>query len=817
MGLFQDIRYALRQLRKNPGFTAVAISTLALGLGANVTIFSLVNGLILRQLPVPQPQQIAVLAAQQKDVPLGVYYLSYPQLVDFRKQAEVFSDLFAYEVGLEGMSADNKADHLVASYVTGNYFSALGLKPALGRLFLPGEGETPGSEPLVVIGYSYWQKRFAGSSTVIGKQVLVDGKPATIIGVTPKQFRGTSFALDFDGYLPMSMAASGDPDMWTSRTDRRWITLGRLKPGVSIAQAQSSISLIATRLAQQYPATDKGITVTVVPEPLSHPVPLPNNLTALVAGLFLFLAILILLLAGVNVANILLVRATAREGEMAIRAAMGASRTRLVGQVLIESIVLAMLGAAGGIALGAWVTRWISDLRLSSIFPITLDLGLDWRVLAYTLGAAILTGVIVGLWPAVRVARSGVNEALREAGRGGSTGVSRSRIRNLMVAAQMAGSLILLIVAGLFVRSLQSVQRMYLGFEPDHVLNVVVDPHEIGYDEARTTNFYRQLKDRVRALPGVQSATLAYNVPMGNYGESTAITIEGQPTPAGQQPPELAFNAVDPSYFETMKVPLLRGRSFTDSDNETSIHVAIVNQTMAERFWPNQDAIGKRFTAAETKDTSWEVVGIAQNGKYGMLGEEPQSYFYLPLAQKFMSMRALQIRTSIAPEALIVPVQQVIKSLDPGLPIFSLRTMTDSLAGTNGFMLFHLGALLASCIGGIGLTLAIVGVYGVVAFAASQRTREIGIRIALGASRGQVLTLVLRQGVWVVLSGAALGLLATFVVSRGVANILVGVSATDPVTFIAATVLLVGIALYACYVPARRAMKVDPMVALRYE
>ena len=816
-GLLQDLRYAIRQLRNKPGFALTAVITLALGIGANVAIFSIVNGIILRPLPVPQPRQITVLAAQQQGAPLGIFSLSYPELVDFRKQADTYSDLFAYGVDLEGMSADNRADHFLASFVTGNYFSALGLKPELGRLFLPGEGEKPGSEALVVIGYSCWQKRFGGNSNVIGKQVLINGKPATVIGVTPKEFHGTAFALDLDGYLPFSMAAASDPDLWTSRTDRRWNTLGRLKPGVSLAQAQSSVSLIAARLAQQYPATDKGITVSVISEPFSHPVPMPGNIVVIAAGLFLFLAVLILLLAGINVANILLVRAIAREGEMAIRTAMGASRARLISQVLTESLLLAMLGAAGGIALGTWASRWVSDLRLASIVPISLEFGLDWRVLAYALASALCIGLVVGLWPAFRITRSNVNQILRDGGRSGSSGVAHHRLRSILVATQIAGSLMLLIVAGLFARSLRSAQRMYLGFEPDHMLNVVLDPHEVGYDDARTANFYQELKDHIRALPGVQSVTVAYSVPMGNYSQGAGVAIEEHPTPAGEQPPVIMFNAVDSSYFQTMKIPLLRGRAFTDTDNETALHVAIVNQTMAERFWPKEDPIGKRFTTDETTGTFWQVVGIAQNGKYGVLAEDPQPYFYFPLAQNFTSMRVLQIRASIAPETLMLPVQQEIKSLDPGLPIFSLRTMTECLAGANGFMVFRVAALLASCVGAMGLTLAVVGVYGVVAFAASQRTREIGIRIALGADRTQVLKLVLWQGVWVVLAGAALGLVAALGIGRAVANLLIGVSATDPLTFVAATVLLVGVALYACFVPARRAMKLDPMVALRYE
>jgi predicted permease len=812
--LLQDLRYAFRQLRSKPGFALTAVLTLALGLAANVVIFGAVNGVILRPLPVPHAEQIAVIAGQQQGAPLGVYFLSYPELLDLRKQADVFSDLFAYEVTLGGMSADNKADHFVGSYVSGNFFSGLGVQPALGRLFSAGEGEHTGSEAELVLGYSYWQKRFGGSSGVIGKQVLVDGKPATVIGVAPKAFRGTSFALDMNAYLPMSMAGMHDPSMWTSRDDRQWIVMGRLKPRVSISQAQSSVKLIAARLASAYPASEKGITMRAISERLSHPVPLPNNMVAIIAALFLSLAVVVLLLACVNVANILLVRATARESEMAIRTAMGASRGRLITQMLIESVVLAVLGASVGVALGTVATDRLANFPVASFVPITLDFGLDWRVLAYTIAAALLTGVLVGLWPALRIARSNLNQALREASRGSSSGAARNRLRSILVSAQMAGSLTLLIIAGLFARSLHSVQHMYLGFEPDHVLNVILDPSEIGYDKARTNSFYKELKDRARTLPGVQSASISYCVPMGNYNWADPVKIENHPLPSGEQPPIVVDNFIDPDYFATMRIHLLRGRGFTDFDNETSTHVAIINQTMAKQFWPNEDALGKRF---EARGSMWQVVGISQNGKYTAVGEDERPFFYLPLQQNFFSMRTIELRTSIDPEALITSVQQVIKTLDPTLPTFALTTMNDTLSSPNGFMIFRMGALLASCIGGLGLIMAAVGVYGVVAFAATQRTREIGIRVALGATRTQVLKLVLRQAIWVVAGGTLVGLLATLGVSRGIANLIVGVSATDPLTFAAATIFLVVVALYACYVPARRAMKVDPMVALRYE
>jgi predicted permease len=813
-GLVQDLRYALRQLRNKPGFALTTVLTLALGIGANVAIFSAINGFILRPLPVPHPDQLVVLVGQQQGAPLGVYFLSFSEFVDLRKQANTFSSLFAYENTLGGMSADNKADHFVGSYVSGNYFSGLGVKPAMGRLFLPGEGEHSGSEAEIVLGYSYWQKRFGGSSDVIGKQVLVDGKPATIIGVTPREFHGSAFALDINAYLPMSMSGMQDPSMWTSRDDRQWVVMGRLNPGVSISQARSAVSLIAGRLATAYPASEKGITIQVISERLSHPVPLPNNLAAVIAALFLALAVVVLVLACVNVANILLVRGTAREGEMAIRTAMGASRARLIAQVFMESIFLAVLGGVAGVGLGALATHSIADIRVASFIPLSLDFGLDWRVLSYAFAAALFTGLAVGIWPALRVARSNVNRALREGGRSGSPGAARHRVRGILVTAQMSGSLVLLIVAGLFLRSLEAVQHMYLGFEPDHLLNVILDPHEIGYDQARTTAFYKELKDRVRALPGVQSVSLAYSVPMGNYSWADPVEVEGHPSAPGQQPPIVMDNFVDPDYFSTMKIPLLRGRGFTNFDNETSPHVAVINQTMAQQLWPNGDAIGKRF---QTRGSTWQVVGVAEKGKYALVGEDDRPFFYLPLEQSFFSMRTLQIRTVIVPQALIAPVQQVIKRLDPSLPLYSLVTMNDSLSGANGFMIFRVGALLASAIGGLGLIMAAIGVYGVVAFAVSLRTREIGIRMALGATRRQVLKLALRQGLWAVLAGAGAGLLLAVMISRGIANLLVGVSATDSLTYLGATLFLIAVALFACFIPARRAAKVDPMVALRYE
>jgi predicted permease len=815
--LWQDVRYALRMLRKSPMLTGIVILTLALGIGANTAIFGVVNGFLLRPLPVKSPEQIMVLAGKREGDTLGIYTLSYPQLADFRKQADGFSDIFASQISLGGLSVNGTPNQFVYARVTGNYFSGLGLQAALGRLFLSSEGEAGGKDPYVVLGYSYWQKRFGGDASVVGKQALIDGQEATIIGVAPKGFQGTNFALDLDGYVPLNMQPAEDAaTLWSDRSSPGLVVMGRLKPGVSVRQAQSSMNVVTERLAEQYSATDKGVTVRVIPERFARPQPYAKNIVPLIVGIFLLLAALVLLLACMNVANLLLVRATMRQREMAVRAAMGASRGRLIRQMLTESIVLAIFGGAGGLLLGMWASGAVASLLPDSKFPIRLDFSFDWRVFAYALAAALLTGIVVGVWPALRAGRADVNGLLHGAGRSDTAGVSRHRLRSALVVSQVAGSLVLLIVAGLFVRSLARAQTVYLGFDPDHVLNAVVDPKSMAYDEARTKSFYRDLEARVRALPGVQSASLAFSVPMGQVNDGGSIYIEGRPLSAGQQPPVVIFNHVDAPYFDTMRIPLLRGRAFRENDDEKAPLVAIVNQSMAHQFWPNEDPLGKRFSLKSATGPFVEIVGLTGDGKYVFIGWDKEPYFYVPLAQNYTSYRSLQLRSSVPPETLITQVQNEIHALDSNMPS-DIETMRQTLSGGNGFFIFKVGAILAAAMGILGLTLAVVGVYGVVSFAASQRTHEIGIRMALGANRRDILRLVLRQGLVLVIGGVLSGMVLAWALTRSMASLLVGVSPTDALTFLTATLVLGGIGLWACYAPARRAMRLDPMVALRYE
>ncbi|MGO9269636.1 MAG: ADOP family duplicated permease [Terriglobia bacterium] len=816
--LGQDLRYGLHMALKWRGLTAILALTLALGIGANAAIFSLVNGFLLRPLPVAEPERIAVLAIQQKDAPVGSSGFSYPEFVDFRNQSDAFSALFGVALGNVELNVNDRSDQCAANYVSRDFFSALGILPAVGRFILPSEGEARGEEPLVVLGYSYWRERFDGDAGVVGKHVLVDGRHATIVGVVPREFHGMFSIFDTDVYLPYSaLGQEASPNLvWNSRDQRRLLVFGRLKPGTSFSQAQTRVDVILQRLADQYPATDKWMSVRVLPEKACRPIPYANRFFTMAAAWFLVLAALVLLLACLNVENIMLARGTSRQREMGIRTALGAGRSRLIGQMLTESLVLAGMAGGAGLILGYWASRLVGLIRPSGM-PLHLDISFDWRVLAYSLVLALTSGILVGLLPALHACSTETNSLLHRGGQGSSAATSLPRARNLLVVAQLAGSLALLVVAGLFVRSLRSAQRLDLGFDPDHVLNVTLDPSRISYNPARATEFYRALEARVRALPGVRSASLASSVPMGPFPGSALVSIEGYPLLPGRASPRIGFNRIDPPYFDTMGIPLLRGRAFAESDNETSARVAIINQTMAGAFWPHEDPIGKRFSVEGTTGPFIEVVGMVRNAKYRIVSEEPDPYFYVPLAQDFSFRRVLQIRAIVPPESLVGSVKAEISRLAPNLTIIDLRTMKESLEGALGFFIFRLAATFASVIGVVGLILAMVGVYGVVSFVAAQRTREIGIRMALGANSRDILTLVWKQGVRLVVAGVAFGLAPAWGLARALGHLLVGISTTDPLTYFSAGLLMSGVGLVACWIPARRAMKVAPMVALRYE
>jgi predicted permease len=818
--LFQDIRFGVRMLVKNPAVTIVAVVTLALGIGANTAIFSTLNGLMLRPLPVRNPDRLTVVAGQTKGTAGFLSAFSYLDYRDLRAQAGAFSDLLAYDLNGLGLEADGKTEMIIINYVSSNYFSALGLQPALGKLIYGDEVEKQGNEPVVVLGHAFWRNRFNADPGVVGRQVKLNGHTATVIGVAPEGFHGLYSVLETQAYLPLgakTLWSDSNSDFLTKRAARELKVYGVLKPGVTRKEAQSSVDVVMQRLAQTYPE-NRDFAARVYPERLARPEPDPTNLTVIAYVVFLALAGLVLLLACTNVANIVLVRATGRAREMAVRAALGASRTRMVRQLLTESILMGLAGGAAGLLLGAWISQMLSSIRIVVFGSALLfDFGLDWRVFAFSLAAALGTGLLVGLMPALRASRTNLNQVLHEGSRGILAGTGHSWLRNTLAVSQVAVSLTLLVVAGLFLRSTRNAERMYFGFDSTHLLNLTMDSRNVALDKTRSRRFYLDLEQRVRALPGVQNVTTATTVPMGYNGEAKSVYVDGKTAITKESAPVIFCNQVSTDYFATMRVPLVRGRVFNDQDTEKSPRVAIVNEAMAKRYWPNEDAIGKTFRIDDAAGPVLQIVGVSQQGKYTGPTDNAVSFFYLPAEQDPSTVRTLQVRTAGAPETLIPDVEREIHALAPGLPLVNVESMEQTLEGVNGLFLFRIGTRFAGSLAGLGLVLALVGVYGVISYAAAQRVHEIGVRMALGADRGDILKMVLRQGLKLVGVGVAFGLLFAFGLTRVIAGLLVGVSPSDPLTFALVSTFLAAVGLLASLIPARRAMNVEPLRALKYE
>jgi putative ABC transport system permease protein len=817
--LIADLRQTLRMLVKRPAFAIIMIVTIALGVGVNTAIFSVMNFFLLRPLPVPNPDRLVVMAEQTKGTSEFIS-VSYPDLLDFQKDSAGV-ELAAYQTSQVGLSSEGKSERAVVNYVTGNYFPVLGVRPEVGRLISPDEGQHLGADPVLVLGNSYWRRRFSSDRGMIGKTVVANGHAFTVIGVAQESFHGVYAFVDPDVYIPLSMATvrtvvgADSSEFWTKRDTRNLRIIGRLRSGVTLEAAQTSLNVVAQRLAGEYPNTNKDLAARLFPERLARPEPTDSNLLPIVSGFFLLLAGTVMLVACVNVANVLLVRSIGRRRETAIRTALGARRGQIIRQILMESIMIALAGAAGGIVLGSLACDLLERISRNIDLPLFLDLGMDWRVFAYSMALALLTGVLVGVMPAMRASRSNVAEVLHEGGRGVGSGVLHQRLRNILVVCQIAVSLVLLIIAGLFLRSLDKAQNLDLGFNPDKLLNVSMDTQLIGYDEPRGKAFYKELESRIRALPGVESASLSFSVAFGVLHSTAKVFKEGTPVQAAEATPEITYNTVDPAYFQNLRIPLVTGRFFTDADNASVPRVAVINEAMAQQFWPNEDAVGKRFAMENAAVPLIQVIGVAKNGKYLEPSEEVAAYFFLPVEQHYVSFRTLQVRTSVPPETMIPEVEKVVRSLAPDMPMFDVRTMRSALNGINGFFLFRIGAGLTATLGLLALALATVGVYGVVSYSVSQRTHEIGIRSALGAQRGDILKMILKQGVAAILSGIALGLVLAVGAGGILKSMLVGVGPYDPLTFIAISGLLAGIATIASLIPALRALRIDPSRTLR--
>jgi macrolide transport system ATP-binding/permease protein len=808
--LWQDVRFGARMLIKRPGFTLIAVVTLALGIGANTAIFSLVNMALLRPLPVAQPERVVEITPLRPGA--SIWNFSYPYYRDFRDKNDVLEGLAAYRFVPMSLSRSGNNERLWGYLVSGNYFDMLGVRAVRGRMFTQEEDRAPGAHPVAVVSYGSWQQRFGGDPNLVGQTITINNNSFTVIGIAPPEFNGTVLIFTPEVYLPMMMANQIEPGSnWLeSRGSGRIFALGRLKTNVTVEQARASLDGLAAQLGREYPGYEK-ISFSVAPPGLI--VPVLRDYTLGFAGVLLAVVGLVLLIACTNLANLLLARAAQRSKEIAVRLALGASRWRLMRQLLTESVMLSLAGGLLGVMIAWWLVDLVKAFKPLMDFAFTIDLEIDWRVLLFTLIVSFLAGVFFGLIPAWQATKPDLNTALKsEAGIGG---FRRSRLGNGLVVAQVALSLVLLVAAGLIVRSLQQVQTIGPGFEVDRTVTASVDLNLQGYNEARGLQFYRQLIDRIGALPGVQSASLTTVLPLMLDRNITGIYAEGQPFTRTADLPEVLYTSVWSRYFETMGIPLLEGRDFTIRDGNEQAYVAIVSETFARRFWPGQSAVGRRLRQGGPGNPFWEIIGVVKDSKFGSIGEAPRLFVYFPIDRYYEGAAAFVARTTGEPQNIISAIRHEVGQLDANLPVYDAKTMSEHMS----FSLFPLraGAWAAGSFALLALGLAGLGIYGVMSYAVSQRTRELGIRMALGAEARDVLRLVIRQGMTLALIGLALGLAGALALTRLMKGVLVGVSATDLVTFICVTLLLAGVVLIACYVPARRATKVDPLVALRCE
>jgi predicted permease len=811
----QDLRYGLRILLKRPGFTLVAALTLSLSIGANATIFTWVKAVLLQPLPgIERPEDLVeIWGATRNNSALSSSYLDYLDLCD---RNDVFSGLVAHQVLPLNLGRGAKPERVWGSVVSGNYFDALGVKAAVGRTFLPEEDRTPNTHPVAVIGHGLWQRRFAGDPKVIGQTVTLNEHDFTIIGVAPKEFGGTFSGAALDVWTPVMMKDYVARPHF-SLTDRgsRWLmVMGRLSPGKTAPQAQANVATIASQLAQAFPQTNEQLGVEVYSLTRS-PYGLKRTLRPALVMLMAVVA-LVLFIACANIANLLLARSASRRKEVAIRMALGANRMRLVRQLLTESLLLALMGGASGLLLAHWTARSLSAFLPPFGLAVSFDTGPDARVLAFTLAVTVITGLLFGLAPALQASRPDLVATLKDDMAAARRGRRMIALRHLLVIAQVALSVLALVGAGLFVRSLRKAQSADPGFNPDSVALASFDPFLNGYDEARGREFYRRLVERVEALPGMRSVTLARRLPLTLSGIAFAnVTVEGY-TLGRDEDMRINYETVGPKYFQTMGIRLARGRDFTERDDERTPGTVIINETMARRFWPGPNpaeaAIGKRLKVGK----DWlEIVGVAGEVKQRRLNEPPQPFLYVPLLQDYRSNMILVARTNLELGAALQSIERAAATLDPNMPVFDVKTLDEHI----GVSLFlpRMAATLLSLFGLLALLLAAIGLYGVMSYSVSQRTREIGIRISVGATRRDVLKLIMGQGLILSLVGIVIGLVAALAVTRLIANLLFGVNANDPATFGLIALLLACVALAACYLPALRATRVDPMIALRNE
>jgi predicted permease len=805
----RDVRYALRVLARKPSFAAAAILTLALGIGANTAVFSLINTVLLRPLPVDHPERVFDVNPVRKNSIFSNF--SYPLYVDVRDQNQVLDGFAAYRFAPMSLSRGGGNERIWGYLVSGNYFDVLGVRASRGRTFTPEEDRAPGKNPVAIVSYGSWQRRFGGDPGLVGREIRLNGHTFTVVGIAPEKFTGTVLLFTPEVWVPLTMARQIEPGSnWLEeRSSGVLFTFGRLRPDATRPAAAEALSALLAGFARAY-AYQEGNRVELTPPGLVLPVLRDQTLNfawALMATMGL-----VLLIACTNLANLLLARAAGRRKEIAVRLSLGATRRRLVLQLLTESVLLALAGGAAGWLLARWIVELVTSLKPPLDFALTIQLALDWRVLLFTMGMSLATGVLFGLAPALQVTLPDLVPALKD---GSFSGSGSSRLRNGLVVAQIAPSLALLVGAGLMVRTLQQVKTVGPGFEVEHIVTASVDLQLQGYDQTRGIEFYKQLVARLESTPGIESASLVNYLPLNLDRNSVSIYIEGAPSPRPGDAPDVQSNAVWPRYFATMGIPILAGRDFTAADSKTESRVAVVNETFARRFWPGQNALGKRLRRGSPQGAWWEIVGVVKDGKYWSLQEDAQPFIHFPLLRDYSGSAALLARTTGDPESAIRAIHEEIRQLDPGLPLYDAKTMREHLR----LSLFPLraGAWVAGSFALLAAILSALGIYGVMAYAVSQRTREFGIRMALGARPGDVTSLVVKQGMKLAAIGLALGWIGALALSRLLSRVLAAARTTDWETFAAVTLLLSAAVWLACWFPARRATRVDPLESLRYE
>ena len=812
--MIADLRYALRQLIRRPVFTIVALLTMALGVGANSAIFSIVNAVLLRPLPVDSPEELVDIYTLDGDETFMNPH-DYPDYVAIREDRETFVDVVAYAADFVGMTVGTEAEVLFGENVSGNYFDVLGIPAARGRVFQDGLDDEPGAS-VAVIGNSLWRRHFGADPDVIGQTIILKGKPFEIVGVAPEWFKGVWVGFNVEVWIPASAITYFDPSRsgLDVRSGRNYLVKGRLQPGMTEEQAQARMDLKAAQLGAAFPESNADRSFHVISSNDVRMHPNIDGYMVPVAALLMTVVGLLLLIVCSNLANLMIARALGRRREIAIRLAVGAGRGRLIRQLLTESLVLAVAGGALGLLLAWGITTAIVRFQPPMLISLSLDLGLDATVLAFTFGVAVLAGLLFGLVPALQATKPQLVSALKDVPSTVGSRYRRFGVRNVLVVAQVAISMVLLVGAGLFVRSLIAAQDIDPGFEGERAVVMTLAPGLTDWDRDHRDEVLARLLERTRALPGVESATMASRLPLGAAVQTNEIYPVGAEINL-ESPPSVDVTRISPDYFRTLDVVLLEGRDFTESDDREAPLVVIVSEAAARQHWPGESALGKTLRLGDPDGEVRTVIGVARDTKVRTLGEAPRPFVYQAYRQSNENFMSLVARTSGEPSSLLPVLQREVRTIAADLPVMELKTMAEHM----GLMLFapRMGGILLAVFGGLAALLATIGLYGVVAYTAALRTREVGIRVSIGASPSDVIRLMIGQGTVLVGVGAVIGLVLAFVATRPLGSMLYGVGVSDPVTFGGVGLLLVGVGIAATLIPALRAARLDPVKALRYE